>query len=667
MQIFSKNNFITIQVLFMALCLHTAVVQAVDINQQRLQFQLALQAMQNGDNEAFEQLHSNLQSYPLYYYIHYKSLQPRVKLASFSEIERFLSYGGNTAYGNEIRQVWLEMLAKQGDWSNYLRIYAPQKSVALQCYHAQAQFVTGQKSPTLSEDLKKLWLVGKSQPPSCQEAFGYMASHQMLTEDLIWQRIQLAMQEGQIELASSIANYLPAQQAGWVSVWIAVHKNPQEMLSAFNQPNDKIAADIIVHGIKRIAASNVDAANQYWHFLQNRYTFTEAQRGNALREVAFAAIKQNHPRAIELAAAVPKIAFTKEFNEKRFDFAFERQNWRALAQFFNHVDEADLKENMRWWYWYGRALQEIGQTGQSEKVLMKLANERDYYGFLAADQLGISYNLQNSPITFTEAEKQEVLAGSIGKAYEFSMIGMMDEAKKEWDYGIGIFTPHQQAIAAVLAMQWGWYDKAILTAGKAGFYDDLRVRFPLVYLDHLKQKARMQNVDLGWVYGVIRQESIFKQGARSKAGAMGLMQLMPSTASYLARKMGLDINSRSEVYDIDMNTSLGTAYLREMLDTFDGNYMLATAAYNAGPGRAKRWAEERECLPADLWVELIPFTETRTYVKRVLFYTAVFESLLGQPSTSLKVELGATENCPGADTDQYANQGEVTGFTAEVE
>jgi soluble lytic murein transglycosylase len=145
-----------------------------------------------------------------------------------------------------------------------------------------------------------------------------------------------------------------------------------------------------------------------------------------------------------------------------------------------------------------------------------------------------------------------------------------------------------------------------------------------------------------------------------------LMQLMPSTASYLARKMGLDINSRSEVFDVDTNTSLGTAYLREMLDTFDGNYMLATAAYNAGPGRAKRWAAERECLPADLWVELIPFTETRTYVKRVLFYTAVFESLLGHSSTSLKVELGATENCPGADANQYTAESEAKDFTAEV-
>ncbi|MEZ5670912.1 MAG: transglycosylase SLT domain-containing protein [Thiotrichaceae bacterium] len=637
MRIFFKRNLIV--VFLVALGLYTTTTQAVDINQQRLQFQLTLQALQNGDNEAFEQLHSNLQSYPLYYYIHYKYLQPRVKLASFSEIERFLSYGGNTAYGNEIRQVWLEMLAKQGDWSNYLRIYAPQKSVALQCYYLQAQLATRQTTPTVWEDLKQLWLVGKSQPPSCQEAFSYMVSNRVLTEDLVWQRIRLAMQEGQADLASSIANYLPQSQMGWVSLWVAVHKNPQDMLSVFNQPNSTITSDIIVHGIKRIAASSVDTANQYWHALQNRYTFTPEQTGNALRELALAAMKQNHSRAIEFAAAVPKVAFTQDFNEKRFNYAFDQQNWRALAQFFSNVDQADLKENMRWWYWYGRALQEIGQTEQSERVLLKLANERDYYGFLAADRLGINYNLQHSPITFTNAEKDEILAGSIGKAYEFSLLGMTEEAKKEWDYGIASMSPHQQAIAAVLATQWGWYDKAILTAGKSGFYDDLRVRFPLVYLDHLKQKAQAQNVDLGWIYGVIRQESIFKREARSRTGAMGLMQLMPSTANYLARKLGLDINSRSEVFDVDTNTSLGTAYLREMLDTFDGNYMLATAAYNAGPGRAKRWAAERECLPADLWVELIPFTETRTYVKRVLFYTAVFESLLGQQSTSLKVEL----------------------------
>lgn len=641
-------------------------VYAVDINQQRMQFQLALQAFENGDNEAFEHWHSNLQSYPLYYYLHYKSLQPRVKLASFSEIEKFLSYSGNTAYANEIRQVWLEMLAKQGDWANYLRIYVPQKAAALQCYYAQAQLATGQRTATLWEDLKKLWLVGKPQPPNCQEAFAYMVSNRVLTEDLLWQRIQLAMQEGQVELARSIANYLPATQNGWVSLWIAVHQNPQEVLSNFNQPNLKVTGDIIAHGIKRLAAENVDLAVQYWRALQPRYSLTPEQTGTALREIALAAMKQGHPGAVEFAAAVPKVAFTKEFNEKRFEFAFEQQNWRALVQFFSKVDETDLKDNLRWWYWYGRALQEIGQTENSEAVLHKLANERDYYGFLAADRLGINYNLQHSPITFSDAEKQEILAGGIGKAYEFSLNGMTTETKKEWDYGIESGTPRQQAIAAVLALQWGWYDKAILTAGKAGFYDDLRVRFPLVYLEHLKQKAQTQQVDLGWVYGIIRQESIFKQEARSKAGAMGLMQLMPSTASYLARKLGLDLNSRTEVFDVDMNTSLGTAYLREMLDTFDGNYMLATAAYNAGPGRAKRWAAERECLPADLWVELIPFTETRTYVKRVLFYTAVFESLLGQPSTTLKVELGATENCGSPENDQYATE-EARNVTAATD
>jgi soluble lytic murein transglycosylase len=223
---------------------------------------------------------------------------------------------------------------------------------------------------------------------------------------------------------------------------------------------------------------------------------------------------------------------------------------------------------------------------------------------------------------------------------------MSAQAKEEWDYAIDRLTPQQQAIAAHLASHWGWHDCASATAGKAKAFDDLQIRFPLAYRSQIESGAQTQGLNLSWVYGIIRQESAFAVDARSRSGALGLMQLMPGTAQMVAKKIGLKLGNMKEVLEVETNISLGTAYLRQMLDKFDGNYMLATAAYNAGPGRAVRWSAENSCLPADVWVEMIPFDETRDYVKRVLSYAKVFEARLGHQQTPLPIVLAQAAGCP---------------------
>ncbi|OAD23631.1 lytic murein transglycosylase, soluble [Candidatus Thiomargarita nelsonii] len=200
----------------------------------------------------------------------------------------------------------------------------------------------------------------------------------------------------------------------------------------------------------------------------------------------------------------------------------------------------------------------------------------------------------------------------------------------------------------MLASHWEWHDQAIMAAAKAGYYDDLDVRFPLAFKSQLTRGAKRQGIDLAWVYGIVRQETAFRHKARSSAGALGLMQVMPATARFVAKKIDLKLKRRQDILDIDTNIKLGTAYLQQMLDKFDGNYMLATAAYNAGPGRSKRWAAENSCVPADLWVELIPFNETRKYVRSVLFYTRIFEERLQRKRLRpLRVTLAGKGNWKG--------------------
>ena len=620
-------------------------VFADDLASQRGLFNQAQEALRTKDIESFQQLSAGLKDYPLYYYLRYQYLKPRLTEVPSSSIYEFLDLYGQSALGNTLRQAWLEYLIGQQDWSGFLRAYTPQKSIVLQCASIQARLETGQAPQTVLAEAKTLWLSDKSLPVQCHHAFELLYQSGVMNDDLLWQRIQIVMGKDQLNVATLIAKWLSSNQQPWFARWQTMHKNPEQTLSQFDAPDTPIGRNILVYGIKRLASQQFDLATTYWDNLQHRYAFSVEQIGEVQRELALASAKQEHPQALRWLAAVHKNFLTPKFNETRMRFVLERQYWPAVGDFITEMSDEE-KKDLKWRYWLARALEQTSQSDTAHRLYQELAKERDYYGFLAANKIGTSYHLQNKPIIFTPTDQANLMKNfSIAAAYEFHQQGMQKEGRQEWQYAIESLPQRQQAIAAALAGRWGWYSQAILTASKANAYDDLEVRFPLAFYPHLSTASKEQGVDLAWIYGIIRQESVFMDDARSRAGALGLMQLMPATARLVAKKLGIRLNAKEDILDVDTNVSLGTSYLRQMLERFDGNYMLATAAYNAGPGRAKRWAEENPCIPPDLWVELIPFDETRTYVRRVLFYTSVFEMRLGQASRPLRVGLPSSEGC----------------------
>ncbi|ALG66909.1 transglycosylase SLT domain-containing protein [Beggiatoa leptomitoformis] len=632
--------------------LNSITVHATDITQQRQAFLTALQALKSRNMATFEQLSTQLDNYPLNYYLRYLELSPRLKNASPEEILAFVERYGDTANGNKIRQEWLARLAAQNEWAGFLYSYKPQKSQALQCNYLYAQLMTGTPPAKLMAETKELYLVSKAQPSACEPLFAAVLynSKEMQNNALLWQRIHLVMQAGNIKVADTLSNRLNDSEKQWLRLWQTMHLNPSATLSSFSQADVPLARDIIVHGISRLATdpSTFNSALSYWDDFQKRYAFSVEQLGEAQRNIALASAKQDRSDALQRLTAVNKNYLTDEITETRLKLALKRQEWVAIADFVTELP-IEERDSLQWQYWLARALEQInGKTneGQTAKdIYQHLAKERDYYGFLAADRLGIPYDVKHHPIQFSAAEEKHLM-NQVGfySAYEFYQLGMIPEARREWQYVTDNMPQREQAIAAALASRWKWYDRAIFTAAKANSYDDLEVRFPLAYYQNIVTGAKNQDVDLSWVYGITRQESAFVQEARSGAGALGLMQLMPATGRHVAQKIGLPVKSNADILYIDNNIALGAAYLKQMLDFFDGNYMLATAAYNAGPGRAKRWAAMNGCLPADVWVEMIPFDETRTYVRRVLFYTSVFDARLNQQVRPLRVALSA-EHC----------------------
>jgi soluble lytic murein transglycosylase len=250
--------------------------------------------------------------------------------------------------------------------------------------------------------------------------------------------------------------------------------------------------------------------------------------------------------------------------------------------------------------------------------------------------LGVGYAMNNEPLV-EDAAAAGVLVDHpcIRRAYELLRLDEETDARREWNYVISHLDKEQVKLAAVLASKWGWHADAIRTVAMIDELDDLEVRFPTPYRDEITHVAKLRELDPAWIYGVMRRESAFAANARSSAGALGLMQLMPATASITAQKLGLRAPSGGEVYDPERNILLGTTYLRELLERFGGNQALASAAYNAGPHRVDRWLPEDRALPADAWVETIPFYETRHYVQAVLAYAAVYEWKLDQQPTPL--------------------------------
>ena len=617
----------------------TATASADSLFGEQLLFKEANQALTKRDWATFHQLLPQLEAYPLYYYLRYRYLRNDLKTVSYGELQDFLQRYGDTYFGDQLRQAWLLQLAKQGDWGTFMEVYTPQKSTALQCYYAQARLMTTYDVDFVMQDIKKLWLVGKSQPNACDYVFERFYNSHLMSEQLIWIRIHLAMQNGKTSLADALAKRLDANGQLWFSQWMTMHERPQATLDTFAMADSHIARLIVLHGIRRIADKNFDDAAFYWDKFQLRYAFSVQQIGEMQRDLAFACNKQDHPFAMRQLTKVNKEFIDPEFNEIRLNLALREQNWQALADFITELPEQQ-KTSLKWRYWYSRALEKLGKASAARKEYGKLANEQDYYGFLAADQIDATYQIENRAPAFTQAEQSALLANTpLMKVYEFYQVGMPKNGWREWQHTIEQLSPRQQELAATIASQWGWHSKAFKTAAQAGAYQNLSVRFPLPFRENLEEGANAQALNPAWVYGIVRQESAFQQHARSRAGALGLMQLMPATGRHVARKLGIRLSSRQDMLDIDTNIMLGTAYLREVLDRFDGNYVLATAAYNAGPSRAQKWSQAYTCLPADIWIELIPFKETRKYVKRVLFYTAIFEERLGREVRPLRVAL----------------------------
>jgi soluble lytic murein transglycosylase len=607
-------------------------VQAVDITTKRQYYDQAKRALAKGDAGPYRMYGSALADYPLEPYLAYDELTARLNSASNDEVERFLAEHGDLPQANFMKLRWLRLLASRGDWQPFVKYYDPKLNFTeLDCLYGSYQLSHNLRSEGYA-NAEKLWMTGKTLPTACDAFFTQWAVEGQLTEQKRWQRAKLAAQVRNYALANQLVNSMTTL-APQGRLLIAVAQKP-EMVNNQGQfmPADEAMSDVVGLGLRRLAKQDPQRAMELLDSYAPVLHFSHEEQVQIAKEIGLTLARSYDDRALPLMTKYDPELRDDTVTEWRLRLLLRLGRWNDAYELTRRLPQ-DLASTNRWRYWQARSLELSQPNSPMLPALYKaVSKERDFYGFLAADRTQTPYMLNNRPLPLTQATLNKVRnTPGVRRAMEFYARGEVVNGRREWYHVTRHFSRDEMVAQAKLAYDMGWYFPAIRTISQAQYWDDLDIRFPMAHRDTLVREAQVRGLHASWVFAITRQESAFMDDARSGVGASGLMQLMPATAKETARKFSIPLASPAQVLDPDTNIQLGAAYLSQIHGQFNGNRVLASAAYNAGPGRVRQWLRGANHLAFDVWVESIPFDETRQYVENVLSYAVIYGQKLNAP------------------------------------
>ncbi|MDH5327534.1 MAG: lytic transglycosylase domain-containing protein [Gammaproteobacteria bacterium] len=628
----------------LVLCLGAGLMLPVSANVpdkpvERRHFEDAVVALEDDNLELFRQLAEKNRNYVLYPYLQYYELRKRVEQAEAKEIRGFLDKYRDLPFSSALRAQWLSHLAKTKNWSLYRQFYTDQVRNDLQCHHFTASLADTLSKKQLQQVLdraEKQWLNGHKDRAECKPIFEALQSYGRITTALRWQRIELAMKVGNLKLAGQLSEPFGSRDKKLVRLWQEVYKKPEKLFTHREmRRNSLVKRKIAFHGIQRLAKRDVEAAGKLWNTAKRRFPFEKDQKLEMARFLALRAAYQSKPNALKLLKQLPQDVSDFSDKQLRARVALKHQNWTELMGAIKAM--ASVSKEAKWQYWQARAWEQLGQKDKAISQFERLATQTNYYGFLSADRVKKPYQITSEPLRRDEAALAMLRKDpGVQRTKELYALDRITEARREWNQVIAKLDENLTKLAALLAHDWQWHDNAILTVAKTGHRKDLNLRFPTPFRDLIYETAESYGLDPEWVYGVTRRESAFNTYARSSAGAMGLMQILPSTARIQSKSLGMAKPSYKDLFESERNIVLGSSYLNKMLQRFSGNQVVATAAYNAGPNRVSKWLpKDGDKVEADIWVDTIPYKETREYVRAVMAYAVIFEWRLNQTITPL--------------------------------
>ncbi|MDB6060411.1 MAG: hypothetical protein JWM78_514 [Verrucomicrobiaceae bacterium] len=599
-----------------------------------------------------------LHDYPLFPYLELIQLTNALNQQSDEAIESFLTRYDNTLVGDQLRNQWLAVLANSEHWTDFLKYYRADNSSKLQqCWALDALYNTNQKDAALKET-SKLW-VTTDMPDACDAAFKRWLASNQRSEALVWKRLLLALDKKQETLARSLVVEIGEPYKQQAEYALLLFRDPTVLNNLLPQIEQNVEASaVIAQAIKNIAKRDPDNATALWQQVIATNELSVEDSNATRREIGRQQVAAKSFDALPWLLQYDRSGEDSYLLEWRIRLSLRSGDWAQIEHWIPQLP-IELAQSSRWNYWLARALAEqhddASKQQRAAEIFSTLAKERGYYGFLAADLQKAPYRLNDQRTTPVATVDVIAQRAGIVRAREFFAIDEQANARREWQFALHKMNSDEQQTAALLAAQWDWYDQSIRTANLTGTTNDLRLRFPIGYRDTMNEAAKNTTLPIQWLYAITRQESAFMADARSPVGALGLMQLMPDTAKQVARGQQLRITP-DQLLQPATNIRLGSVYLNDLARRFDGNRILATAAYNAGPSRiGNLLRNQNAALAADVWVEILPYKETREYVQNVLTFAVIYGERLGLPIAFLKsnerkigtdpVALSARSNC----------------------
>ena len=579
------------------------------------------------------ELKPSLKNYPLYPYLELREIRATYKQYSNARISELIS-NTDIPIPSYFNSWWLEKLAKQQDWQHIVKHFGNSSNTKTQCTHALAL----SKSASIEETktaIEKLWLSARSQPKQCDPVFEFGLKKGLIDDALIWKRLTLSAKANNSRMVKYLGQFLKSPDVKkWVDRINRVNRDPETYISRnYSQwSNSSYGRDVIQQGIYRMVRKDLVRTAQFWRSLTKQHPLAASRMTDIDKFIAVRLGWRRHPNAYDWLASLNDEHLDSKTIQLTARNALASENWEGLRTTIEKMPD-NLAANSVWTYWHARALQEFGDPTSAKNKLKSIAGQPSFYGLLAADKLNLAYDLQHTGPDFTIREIGSLVneVPAIARIREWLVLQKPYNARRELNQLKKSERGNELmwVKAAYLFDLWSWNDGAIRAAHLSGHSANLdySVTYPLPYIEHVRRESSRYVVPEHWIYGIMRQESNFIRDIRSSAGAVGLMQLLPSTARIVAKKNGLKQPTRADLSKASSNIRLGVSYFKSLLDRMDGNPVHALAGYNAGPLRSEKWRHQFQGLDPATWVETIPFTETRNYVKKILVNFIIYDSI----------------------------------------
>ena len=611
------------------------------------QFLSLRQAGLSDDATAAARLAAGLNGYEMTAYVDYYRLKPRLMRASDAEVREFLTLYDGSAIADRLRNDWLLILGFRRDWENFdaeLPRYVVNDDTQVKCYGLLSKITKGQQ---VAQAARELLLTPRDYGEACMALLGTLFEKQQFDQNELWRQIRLASDANVPTVVRRTAALMGVPEKSLTQAL----DSPARIL-AQGIGSGEYAHQLYLLALGRVARSNstgVLLAAQ--SLLSNGAKLSAEERATGWGQIALPAARSLAPEARDYWARTQGASLSNEAHQWQVRTALREGDWKRVRAAIELMPTA-LQNEPTWVYWQARALKQLdgGQAAQAAQSLFQsISGQTHFYGQLALEELGRKISIPASA-QMSAAELAAIRSNpGLQRAIRFFGLGLRFEGVREWNWELRRFTERQHLAAAEFARENNILDRMVNTSDRTKTEVDFTQRFPSPHLDVMELNTQTLGLDKAWVYGLIRQESRFILNARSNVGASGLMQIMPATARYVAKKIKLSSFAPEQVNDIRTNILLGTNYLNLVLGNLDGSQTLATAAYNAGPGRPRAW---RLSLPRPvegaIFAETIPFTETRGYVKNVLSNATYYAALFDNKPQSLKERLGMVS--PNAST-----------------